>query len=90
VINQSPWLSAAFALKYSAQKWIASLFKGLNIDPTSLEADAQEQAQQAQIMQMIQQQNAGGEGGQGGAPTPQEAPGNLPIERMPAEGVGGY
>lgn len=92
VINQSPWLSAAFAQKYSAQKYIASLFKGLNIDPTSLEADAQEQAQQAQIMQMIQQQNAGGEqGGQGGgAPIPQEAPGNLPIERMPAEGAGGY
>lgn len=90
-VTQSEWLTMAFVQKYSPYKWLANMFKSFNVDPSSLEPDEEEKAQIPALMQMMQQQNAGGQG-KGGAPPqmPQEVPGNLPVERMPAGGAGGY
>jgi hypothetical protein len=90
VAGQNPIMGMSFVQRFSPQKIWAYLFKALNIDPSTLEPDEQEQAQQPQMLQMLQQQMAGGQSKQGGAPIPQEAPSSLPVERVPAQGAGGY
>lgn len=92
-VGTNPIMLQAFIQRYSPQKIIAYLFKALNIDPSTIEQDEQEHAQMPAMMQQVQQM-MGGQGGQGasGAPAPAGAdiPGNLPVERMPAGGAGGY
>jgi hypothetical protein len=63
------------------------LFKSVNLDPSTLEPDPQEQAQMGQMQQMLMQQQGGTPGAGGGSGGgPQEVPGNLPVERMPVAG----
>jgi hypothetical protein len=89
-VGQNPLLLQAFMQRFSPQKIVAYLFKSLNIDPTTIEQDEQEQAQAPQMMQQLMQLMGQGEKGAAPMPMPAQAPmGNLPVERMPAT-AGGY
>jgi hypothetical protein len=89
-VQGNPVLLQAFLQRYSPQKLIARLFKSLNIDPETLEQDAQERAQQPQMLQQLQHmlQSQGGGGGGPTLPPLGEAEPTLPVERVPAPGEG--
>jgi hypothetical protein len=84
--GSNPVMGLTFWQRFSPTKIWNHLFKSVNLDPSTLEPDPQEQAQMGQMQQMLMQQ----QGGQGGGPTgpqmPAEVPGNLPLERMPIAG----
>lgn len=91
VVGQNPVMLQAFIQRFSPQKILAYLFKALNIDPDSLEPDEEEKAQIPQMMQSLQQMMGGSGVESPAGPTgPAPVPGNLPTERMPAGGQGGY
>jgi hypothetical protein len=92
VSAQNPMMAMSFAQRFSPVKIWNYLFKALNIDPSTLEPDEQEQAQQPQMLALLQQQMLGARGGAGGqgeaAVPPEEGAAALPVERMPATGMG--
>jgi hypothetical protein len=85
--GSNPVMGLTFWQRFSPTKIWNHLFKSVNLDPSTLEPDPQEQAQMGQMQQMLMQQQGGTPGAGGGSGGgPQEVPGNLPVERMPVAG----
>jgi hypothetical protein len=62
-VKSNPVLLQAFLQRYSADKLISRLFKTLNIDPESLEADEQEVQRMQQLLPLLLQQQGVGQAG---------------------------
>jgi hypothetical protein len=84
--SKNPMMGLTFWQRYSPSKIWNHLFKSVNLDPSTLEPDAQEQAQMQQNLQMMAQMQGGQGQPQGVMPAPAGVPGNLPAERLPTGG----